>query len=515
MQNLDALLLTVLLTALAVAAAAAHGIAGRYRKAMLHHMGAAPSAPAASPAPPTLLETPPRARFDLPLNRRQTRRLSITLTAISALIGLSCAAFELLVVHTEGGFGGRKLILLALTYTWPVVPALGLLWRWSMARTVIAVALYLAALAPLILLGSNAEQSLRLVTTWLASTTVLPLIALFGLTASGRIRAIAPLLFPPALLMTGASWPGIETLAASIDAPPDALVAMVDGIGAIPTIAVFALAPWLVGVWPALAVVRAVARAYRAKRFSELAYLFGMFWLVVLISMAIPSLHSTAGAGALAIVLAWLWVPIGFGAARDWLAPPRAAPTLLVLRVFRRDAAVEALFDAVTERWRASGNTVLIAGTDLVTRTLDPDDLFVFLSRRLGERFITRAGHIPDRLAGFDMAPDHDGRYRINECYCNDTTWQPTLNALLQRSDAVLMDLRDFTAANAGCRFELDALAGANHVGRIAILFNAATDRRTAEADLGAATARCQWIEVPARPRGLGRRVLAALATPA
>ena len=86
---------------------------------------------------------------------------------------------------------------------------------------------------------------------------------------------------------------------------------------------------------------------------------------------------------------------------------------------------------------------------------------------------------------------------------------------MLARADAVLMDLRDFAASNAGCRFELAALADAAHVGRIVILCNAATDRATAEADLGAAHARCQWLDVPASTRGLGRQVLAALAAPA
>ena len=513
MQHLDALLLTVMLIALAAAAAAAYAVAGGYRRAMLRHM-TAPAA-AAAPAAAEAFRDTPGAHFNLALNRRHTRRLAVALIAISALIGLCSAAFQLLVVHTGGGFGWRKLGLLALTYSWPVVPALGLLWRWSVRRTVFGVAGYLAVLAPLIMLGSNAAQSLSLVSAWLASTTVIPLLALFGLTASGRIRAIAPLLFPPALVMTAASVLGLEALAAAIDSPPDTLVALVGFLGATPTLLLFAVGPWLIGVWPALAVVRAVAGAYRAKRFSELAYLFGMFWLVVLISMAIPSIHSDAGLGALAIVGVWVWVPLGFAAARRWLTPPPPAPTLLVLRVFRRDAAVEALFDSVTERWRATGNTVLIAGTDLVSRTLDPDDLFVFLSRRLGERFITRAADIAPRLAGFDLTPDHDGRHRINECYCNDATWQPTLQALLARADAVLMDLRDFAASNAGCRFELAALADAAHVGRIVILCNAATDRATAEADLGAAHARCQWLDVPASTRGLGRQVLAALAAPA
>ena len=133
MQHLDALLLTVMLIALAAAAAAAYAVAGGYRRAMLRHM-TAPAA-AAAPAAAEAFRDTPGAHFNLALNRRHTRRLAVALIAISALIGLCSAAFQLLVVHTGGGFGWRKLGLLALTYSWPVVPALGLLWRWSVRRT--------------------------------------------------------------------------------------------------------------------------------------------------------------------------------------------------------------------------------------------------------------------------------------------------------------------------------------------------------------------------------------------
>ena len=42
--------------------------------------------------------------------------------------------------------------------------------------------------------------------------------------------------------------------------------------------------------------------------------------------------------------------------------------------------------------------------------------------------------------------------------YCHDNTWRTTLEALLDRTDSVLMDLRSFSAQNAGCRFELEQL---------------------------------------------------------
>jgi hypothetical protein len=62
------------------------------------------------------------------------------------------------------------------------------------------------------------------------------------------------------------------------------------------------------------------------------------------------------------------------------------------------------------------------------------------------------------RLDRLDLQPDPDGRFRINEVYCHDNTWRPALEALLDASDTMLMDLRSFSANNAGCVFELEQL---------------------------------------------------------
>ena len=63
-------------------------------------------------------------------------------------------------------------------------------------------------------------------------------------------------------------------------------------------------------------------------------------------------------------------------------------------------------------------------------RTIDPDDVFTFLDGRLAERFIAQAGDIESRLGQFEFEPDVEGRYRINECYCHDNTWQAALAVL-------------------------------------------------------------------------------------
>jgi hypothetical protein len=207
-----------------------------------------------------------------------------------------------------------------------------------------------------------------------------------------------------------------------------------------------------------------------------------------------------------------LWIPLVMLVVRRRRRLRGRAPMLLVLRVFQRDRAMRAVFDNVIERWRLSGNTVLIAGTDLLDRTLDADDIFTFLDGRLPERFISSVEQIPERLAHFEVEPDAEGRYRINECYCHDTTWRETLAALLERSDVVLMDLRSFQRRNEGCSFELGELARAAGLSRVVLLSDAQTDLQAAQQVIATAPAgRFIWINAADINRAARREVLNAL----
>ena len=154
----------------------------------------------------------------------------------------------------------------------------------------------------------------------------------------------------------------------------------------------------------------------------------------------------------------------------------------------------------------------MIAGTDLADRTLDADDIFQFLDRRLAERFIASPTDVARRIAAFDVTADIDGRYRINECYCHDTTWQDALEALLRYSDVVLIDLRGFQAHNAGCRYELTTLAQASRELRVVALTDSQTDRAAAqEAIASGRQERFTWLEASHFNSSKHREVLAHL----
>jgi len=494
-------------------------VAALYRRRMLALMRSGPAPDAHAPSQDDALtlqsqrQPPP---LDLTANRRAATRLLLTLSVISLLVGLTQSGLALVFDYeTDRDFSIKQWLVVGLIFAWPMVLAWGLLLRWSWLRMLASVLVYFAAITPVVMLASNQAQTLVDVWTLYGIAAATPMLVVLLIGASGRIRVTAPYLLPLFLVLMLASHLSLDLLAGltAKDIPnwPGWLKSLTGVLGAYATMALFALGPWLLAAWPAYALGLGMATAYRHKRYSDLVYMFAAYWLLVLAIGALTGLASV-GVAALWQLLAWFWIPLGLFLLRGWLTPSGPVPTLLVLRVFQRDAQVEALFDRVVERWRLSGNALLIAGTDLISRTLDPDDLFAFMNGRLADRFIASSDDVPRRLAELDRLPDPDGRYRVNEFYCFDTTWQPTLRALVESSDVVLMDLRGFQPENLGCRFELRVLAGAPHLRRLALLHDAHTAREAAESDIGQASeGRFVWLDAERLGQRKAGEILEAL----
>ena len=484
--------------ALVLAWAGAWLLARRYRVAMTALMRAASAAPAAAagcraaigPAP----AAPMARRVSLAQNRRAGWRLTALLLGLSVLMAASSAWLTLWLSAGHEPVAIRRAAVLALVNTWPAIPAIGLLWRWTLPRLLAALAGWCVLCFAVLLWRSIEARPMELL-LFLAIEVGPPLLLISLLCLGATSRAAAPWLLPPLLGLVWASIAGIDLLAMLVAQRSLWLTRLPSW--AIPhgVMAAFALLPWLVAWWPLRWLGRAMGRAYARQQLSEGLVLFTAVWAITLLVQALSAASSAGLAGA-ALLLPLVWIPL---AVALWRRLPRATerpPTLLVLRVFQHDDQVQALFDHVVERWRLTGNTVLIAGTDLVDRTLDAADIFTFLDGGLAQRFIRTPADVAPRLAAFDLAPDAEGRYRINECYCHDTTWQQALGALLERSDVVLMDLRGFQAHNAGCRFELATLAQAQRLARVVVLVDAQTDRACAEADAASAPAgRFVWVD--------------------
>ena len=509
MQNLSGKFTFVFLVAMGLSCLAAVWTAWRYRAAMRRLMSAPTAAPPRSAVAADTTVLPPPAPVSLQDNRRAALRLALVLVGVSFLIGLSAASLWYLIAFRTEPFSVRRVAVLALVDLWPAIPAIGLIWRWSKPRVVLALAGWMLLCFGVALWRSIDRQPLQLL-LYLGVDIGVPMLLVALLYLGDAVRAVGPWLLLPFALLVGASMLGLEAfdrLVAQRSPIVDWLAAWLDPRAAI---ALFALLPWAVAWWPLRRLGRALGHAYARKRLSELLVLFTAVWGIALLTKALSA--ASEGPIAVALLLPLLWIPLAVAIDARLRRDSGRPPTLLVLRVFQRDAEVQDLFDHVVERWRLSGNTVLIAGTDLADRTLDADDIFTFLDGGLAARFIRSPADVAPRLAAFDLARDADGRFRVNECYCHDSTWQDALQALVRRSDVVLMDLRSFQAHNAGCRYELGALAESPRALRVIVLTDGQTDRgAAAEAVAHARPGRFVWLDTATIDTAKRREVLASL----
>jgi hypothetical protein len=357
--------------------------------------------------------------------------------------------------------------------TWPIVPALIALlvldWRQSLRLGGAFVAIGTVSLALLVLVARGLQGKLDFVpvtnTYWLllllGYTAAAPLVLVL-ITGWRRIRAVAPLVLSTTLLFGFAVVLFQALMLRLFDLVPVRQAVLgwsartsaeltYYGVFMLLILPVGALAWWL---------LRGIAAAFQAKRFSDVQLMVDCWWVIVTAEeMAI--LSTELGVSAIPVGIAAFLAyraAVAIGLRRPGAAPRPAGQRLLFLRVFGYRARTEALVDRVAQRWRFDGPVQLVAGIDLATRTVAAGDLLAFLGGRLAEQYVAGPEAVRARVEALDAAPDPDGRFRVNDFYCHSDTWRPTVQALLDASDRVLMDVRSFSERNQGCRFELEQL---------------------------------------------------------
>jgi hypothetical protein len=109
-------------------------------------------------------------------------------------------------------------------------------------------------------------------------------------------------------------------------------------------------------------------------------------------------------------------------------------------------------------------------------RTIDPAKAANFLRGRLRDIFVPSLHVLHKRVAAMDETPDPDGRYRVNEFFCFDDIWKEAVQMLLDSSDAIVLDLSEFTAERRGTAYELGLLTERRALPRTVFLVSALTD---------------------------------------
>jgi hypothetical protein len=501
--SLPTLITGALLLALPITLVLSGLLGWRYRNAVRRLMALAPRPADADAAPPTDRLPTSGRQAQLPPRGRE-RELTRALAGLSLLIGFTSAALYL-PVHF-GSLSPLRLLITGLVMATPGLVLQAQVLRWSFQKQALVLAGWGLVLLLLVRLASTAFGLEQL--GWIVPQGLVPLIVLGILFGIPRLRALAPYLFPPVFLLVLMAVLGQQLLANLVaSGPGGGLGVLVSLAGAWGTFALFTLVPIAIALLPAHALTAALGRLYRVKVFSDLTYLFGASWFLILLLQVIPGWNSAASGGdprdlrPLLPLLAWLWIPVFFA---RWSRLSRATasadpPTLLVLRVFRRSGPVGWLFDHVVQRWRVNGPVLLISAADLASRTIEPHELVAFLEGRLRDRYILEAEDLRRQLAAIDARPDHDGRYRVTDFCCFASSWQQTLDALLLRATSVLMDLRGFSEQNQGCLYELGRISQASHLAAVVVLADGHTDRAVAEQALGArpGSPPVHWLEVP------------------
>jgi hypothetical protein len=420
---------------------------------------------------------------NVPYAEYQRATRSVTLVYVAA--GFAYAAVMALALGLRfDALAPVTLLFLTISFAWPVVLTALLLAGWRRRWQTLSVAGYLA-----LALTANAapmpDGALLAIFMANVGATIVALVV-----RSRRIRAVAPLvgaflsLFGVGLLfgMGLAAAMGRRTEGAAD--VPGGLESFVFLLLVIVLVAAGPVAGWLTLRW--------LAHWYAQKRTSDQAITMAAIWLIF------AAVHATTFAyddvrwmaiGLVAFAVFLAATTVGFRRVRRE-SGRRTGPRLLVLRVFALGRRSRRLFDHLATRWRFIGSVQLIAGPDLATSTVEPHEFMDFVRRRLGSRFLETGDSIDAALAELDVAPDHDGRFRITDFFCRDSAWRNVFGRLAARSDVVLMDLRGFSHGNSGCAYELGELLNVVPVERVAVVIDRFTDEAFLTRTVAAACAR-------------------------
>lgn len=498
---LTGLPILILLLAAILALPVSIGLLKLYRRAVLTSMHARANQRTVGPVPSETSTSPNRptqTTSDLPVTDRASSatpgpaedlhskllRAPWRVAAIYAVAGL-CYALVMAAATLAAwkiDFLPLRFLVLLWIHAWPVVLTVGLVAAATRRAKVATVAVYFLVLAtvgaiatvrgPTIVFGSIAV---------LWGTTNLPATLLLLAFLSRRVRAVGPLVLTFMVLALMGS-----ALALAIAGSDEGLLRSVAYIGATVGLggrgtyiglnllgfAVFGFVGWLALRW--------IAVRYDRKKISDQSVTLDSMWILFGVVQSIDLVFGGAAwilSGLVAFAAYKMVSWAGFSlSGRD--TAPENTPNLLLLRVFSLGKRSERLFDALAKHWRHIGSIHLIAGPDLAATTIEPHEFLDFLSGKLARRFIDGPDTLNRRILEMDLKPDRDGRFRVNDFFCHEDTWQMTLSRLVYESDAVLMDLRSFSEQNAGVIYEISELIDIVPLERVVFVVDETTDEQ-------------------------------------
>jgi len=455
----------------------------------------APEDPAAVSSPNVSTDVPLEGAADSTAGETRSRRRIAAIYAIGGAV--AAAVLTRLFFATGVEVAALRVFVVWYAYCWPVIPTVAALLAASRRRAVLMFALYVAAgvvstgvwsLFNKLALGHAdvvPSESVLTFLEFLIADAWLPYLIIL-ITTNRRVRSVSPLALAGLLVFSYSALAVHFATVALVDtgAIGRSLMGLVGGGNISSVLFLIAALPVGLACWWGIG---RLGRGYERKSFSDVQLVVDSWWLIAVFD-AIVLAASDLGWSALAGLLAWIaYRGVVEVLLRAWRLSPHLerAPRLLLLRVFGFQRRTEKLFDGVAERWRFTGTATLIAGTDLVSRLVDPGDVVRFVSGRLRQQFVQSASDLAEQLRVVDGGRDPDGRFRVSKFFCFDDTWRPTLQALVKTSDVVLLDARGFSEQNRGVQFELQQLSEQALLTKTVFVVDESTDSRLLEASLG------------------------------
>ena len=385
-------------------------------------------------------------------------------------------------VVSEGGLIAVRFVWLFVCYSWPMVLAVGLVAVIDPRRHAVIAGVYgifLIGIAVTALVRNPGVTPGQLLFFWLYANGTATLLLLAFLRR--RVRAVGPLMLAFSVSgVTGAVLSiqivgssenllrGVVAFGSRLGLGATELFVLLHLVG----FGVFGIIGWILLRW--------IGQRYRLKRTSDQSLTLDAMWLLFGVMQSITLVFEDWAwifTGIFAFAAYKLVVRIGFGLSARHSGDGDSGPSLLLLRVFALGRRSERLFHMVSKLWLRAGRIDLIAGPDLVTATVEPNEFLDFVGRRLSRQFVRDETDLRSRLPQLDRKPDPDGRHRVNEFFCHADTWQMTMTQLAAQTNAVMMDLRSFSPDNQGCFYELQELLNNVSLTRILLVVDDTTDR--------------------------------------
>jgi hypothetical protein len=380
--------------------------------------------------------------------------------------------------HNRGVVWTRMAFLFWL-YLWPAVIAVVLVAAYSPAKLWRLFATYfsvLLAISGIALMGNPNIGVGQMLLLWIIVNGLPTVIMLAFLLRP--IRAVGPLVLAFVITVSLGSytllWMPFRNEGASRTIAEIGLWIGVSAITVFTGMIIFGVLVFGLLGWALLSLL---GKLYQQKKLSDQSIMLDSLWVLFAVVESVGVFQASPWilSGLVAVVGYKLVSGLGFRRI-DAARRTSASQTLLLLRVFALGKRSERLFDKLRKHWQYAGSIAMIAGPDLVTSTVEPHEFLEFMRGHLSRRFVSGAQDLERRIAVADGTPDPDGRYRIEEFFCYNDTWQMTMERLEATSDAVLMDLRSFSPVNQGCIFELGRLLNGMDLGRVVFLVDDTTD---------------------------------------